>query len=46
MNYKKPEIDILMFMNSDVITGSLDIMEKDPINGGGDLDYDADANGV
>ena len=42
MNYKKPKIDILIFIDSDVITNSLDILEKDPIDGGGDIDYDAD----
>ena len=40
MYYEKPEIDILMFMDSDVITSS--ILDKDEINSGGDIDYDAD----
>ena len=44
MNYKKPEIDILMFIENDIITSS--ILDKNPTDGGGDLDYDADANGV
>ena len=45
MYYEKPEIDILMFMESEIITGSLPL-EKDPINGGDDIEYDTDADGV
>lgn len=42
MNYEKPEIYFLMLMGDDIITSSLDILEKDPINGGGDIEYDGD----
>lgn len=42
MYYEKPEIDILMFMESGIITGSLPL-ENDPFGGDdGDIDYDAD----
>ena len=48
MYYEKPEIDIIMFTESEIITGSLPFenLEEDPINGGDDIEYDTDANGV
>ena len=45
MYYEKPEIDILMFMENGIITGSLPL-EKDPISDGDDIEYDTDANGI
>lgn len=44
MYYEKPEIDILMFMKNEIITGSLPL-ENDPFGGSGDdgdIEYDAD----
>lgn len=41
MIYETPKIEIYMFYGEDIITDSI-ILEKDPIDDGGDIDYDAD----
>ncbi len=45
MYYEKPEIEILMLMENEIITGSLPL-KNDSISGGDDIEYDTDADGV
>ena len=44
MFYKKPDLEIIMIYGENIITSS--ILDKDEINGGDDIDYDTNANGV